>query len=242
MLSEKYFGTNQNQLKNQIQLIALPYAAGSLRSYYSFNQVKAIELVKYELPGRGFRQSYKLSNLSIILKEVMEVIDFTRPYILFGHSMGAYIAYEICSYIEDKELPLPNKVILSAQIPPNNKKNTNTWQYLPKNEVINYLKKLGGTPDEILDNQELMELFSEVLNQDFAFLGSYFKSGWTEKVKSNLEIWYGEDDEFIDEKGITAWDQYTYGKCKYVKFQGNHFFIQQLFEQPERLSSLLLEN
>lgn len=242
MLSKKYSRSNEDLLEERVQLIALPYAAGSLRSYQPFNKVDGIELVKYELPGRGFRQSDQFSGLSTILAEVIEIIDFTRPYILFGHSMGAYITYELCSFIEKKELPLPSKVILSAQIPPSNKNDHRTWHKLSKNEVRQYFEKLGGTPDEILNSQELMEFFSDVLNQDFAFLRSYFKNGWTEKVQSNLEIWYGEDDDFIDEKGVAIWDQYTCGKCKYVKFQGNHFFIHQLFEQPERLRKLFLEN
>ncbi|SCN36002.1 Thioesterase [Bacillus cytotoxicus] len=218
----------------------MPYAAGSLRSYYPLKKVASVELVKYEVPGRGFRYSESFSDMASVVEEVVESIDFDRPYILFGHSMGAYITYEICSHIEKRKLNPPQKVILSAQLPPGGKREREVWNNLQKNEVIQYFKRLGGTPEEILTNQELMGLFTEMLNQDLTFLRTYFKNGWTEKITSDLEIWYGEDDEFINKEKIIFWKEYTSGKCKFVCFKGNHFYIHEIFEQPDTMKKLLL--
>ncbi|SEL32619.1 thioesterase II family protein [Paenibacillus sp. OK003] len=242
MVSEKYLGKNASQLAGSVQVLALPYAAGSLRSYDSLKKVEGIELVKYEAPGRGFRHTQPFSDMSSVIAEVIEAIDFARPYILFGHSMGAYITYELCAYIEQEKLQRPQKVILSAQLPPSIKRKSDLWKSLTRKEATQYFKNLGGTLEEVLANQELMDLYTEVLNQDFTFLRTYFKNGWTEKVKSDLEIWYGEDDGFVNKETITIWDNHTLGKCKFVCFKGNHFFIHQLLAQPDLMKKLLLDH
>ncbi|WP_433945446.1 thioesterase II family protein [Paenibacillus sp. SN-8-1] len=239
MLSKECLERSVRGATASVQWIALPYAAGSLRSYYPLTKVTGIELVKYELPGRGFRQFESLPSMSTVIEEVIDKIDFSRPYVLFGHSMGAYISYEVCSLIETKHLPPPKKVILSGQVPPNINRVTNFSREFSTQEAIAYFRGTGGTPDEVLENEELMELFSEMLNQDFRFLHEYLRGGWTEKVVSNLEIWFGDRDLLISDEHIYLWKKHTTGNCEFICFEGNHFFINDIISNPEKINKFI---
>ncbi|MFJ5563851.1 thioesterase II family protein [Lysinibacillus xylanilyticus] len=227
-------------METKIQIVALPYAVGSLRSYYSMSKISEIELVKYEVPGRGTRLSESISSMRSIIEEILKNIDFNRPYILFGHSMGAYITYEVCSIIEEKNFPLPFKVILSAQVPPGKSRIRNMNSIFTHQESVEYFEHLGGTPKEVIENSELIELFSGILSHDLSFLKKYLMTGWTEKIKSNLEIWYGEGDNLIQREDILLWEIHTLGQCKFMPFSGNHFFINELLQSPDILKRKLL--
>ncbi|VTY27201.1 Thioesterase PikA5 [uncultured Streptococcus sp.] len=226
-------------VNNEIQLLVFPHAVGSLGNYIKFKRVDNLHLVDYELPGRGHRLSEGIYDMNQIINEVVSCIDFSNEYILFGHSMGAFIAYEICSSIERRKLPKPNKLILSGQNPPNLNNKFEEYKYYSIKDSIKYFKEMGGTSKEILNNTELMSIYTDILNKDLNFLNMYLNNFEFKRLETNLEIWIGKEDKSIFTENCLDWKDFTSGNCKLLQFEGGHFFINKLLSESKRLSVLL---
>ena len=234
MLRERSSTMNSN-----IQLLVLPHAVGSLGSYIKFKKIKNLNLINYELPGRGTRFGESIKDMSQITNEAIEYIDFSREYILFGHSMGALIAYEICCAIEEGNFPKPIKIILSGQNPPVFNEELNDFKMFTIDESINYFGEMGGTSKEVLNNTEMMDIYTDILNKDLLFLNQYLKKFQFKKIETDLEIWFGKEDESLSTKNRSNWKNFTNGKCDFLQFEGGHFYINELLLDTPKLSNLL---
>ena len=226
-------------MNSNIQLLVLPHAVGSLGSYIKFKKIKNLNLINYELPGRGTRFGENIKDMSQITNEAIEYIDFSREYILFGHSMGALIAYEICCAIEEGNFPKPIKIILSGQNPPVFNEELNDFKIFTIDESINYFGEMGGTSKEVLNNTEMMDIYTDILNKDLLFLNQYLKKFQFKKIETDLEIWFGKEDESLSTKNRSNWKNFTNGKCDFLQFEGGHFYINELLLDTPKLSNLL---
>lgn len=91
-------------------LICLPYAGGSSTFYNKWKQFlpSNIEMCVYELAGRGTRSSDSTNYTCIedIAADLFSQMDadnlFSKPYYLFGHSLGALITIKLCNLIREK--------------------------------------------------------------------------------------------------------------------------------------------
>jgi len=95
---------------------------------------------------------------------------------------------------------------------------------------MNELFKLEGTPKEILENSELMNIFLPILRSDFKIVERYTYKEKKDKLDCNFTVLYGKDDDMrINE--ICDWQKHTHQKCNFVKFSGGHFFINNHTEE-----------
>ncbi|MGX9808905.1 thioesterase II family protein (plasmid) [Exiguobacterium acetylicum] len=236
MLSKR----SSEQVLTDIQLIAIPFAGGSLNSYSQMKLIDGVTIINYELPGRGRRYEDSEYTMEKVKKEIIKHIDFTKPYILFGHSMGAFIAYETCVLIEELNLNRPYKVILSAQIPPHCVDDQSYDREMDNASVVAYLRSMGGTPQEVLDSKELIDYYGKILKNDLTLLRKYLHNGWSPKVKSSIEIWNGIHDNMIPFSKVMKWKDVTLSECHIKSFEGGHFFINDLLSDPSRFKKELV--
>ncbi|MDQ6813905.1 MAG: thioesterase domain-containing protein [Bacteroidota bacterium] len=179
-----------------------------------------------EYKGRGARVK---EDFAFDIWEVVEDLYFKierllqQPYALYGHSMGAKVAYLLAKRIQQENRPLPVHLFISGTDAPSipNKK---TIRYLlPKEEFITSIKEMGGLPDEVLQNQELLEYFEPILRADFKASESY-----VHKVALPLNIpitVLTGDQEDLEQDDVREWQNETTVPVKFHKFAGNHFFI-----------------
>lgn len=212
-----------------VQLLAVPYAAGSLNSYQQMKKLSGYELLSYEMPGRARRYAESGYTMQDVVEEIVKTIDFAKPYLLFGHSMGAFIAYETCAYIERLQLKLPEKLIVSGQIPPDSVQAQLYEKEMTYQATLSYLKSMGGTPDEVLQNEELIHYYAKILKDDFSLLKHYFQDGCSASIETDIAVWCGKDDAMISTSEVRKWHQATAGRCTITDFEGGHFFINQVF-------------
>src|ERR1700739_2017745 len=106
-----------------VRLLCFPYAGASARMFRHWRQWVAphLELFPIELPGRGFLVGQppieRMENLVGALREAIgSLLD--RPFALFGHGVGALIAFELCRGLETAGLPRPQHLFVSAQRAP----------------------------------------------------------------------------------------------------------------------------
>ncbi|MCO7226511.1 thioesterase domain-containing protein [Pleionea sp. CnH1-48] len=101
---------------------------------------------------------------------------------------------------------------------------------LPYDEFIEELKKMNGTPAEILTNRELMELFIPVLRSDFKMNETYRYTP-SPKLSCPASIFRGTEEIEISEKDCLAWQTLFHQKIDYTDFPGDHFFIHSCRDQ-----------
>lgn len=214
----------------KIKLFCLPYAGGSATIYEKWRKYldPDIELIGIEYAGRGKRFSEPLSdNFEKTIDDIFSIIENQingTNYSILGHSMGALAGYELIHKIKQKKLPLPMHMFFSGKSAPHFPQRDKVIHNLNNYEFKEELLKLDGTPKEVLENDELMEIFLPILRSDFKTIEEYRYFEKEDIVDCNFTILYGKDDQIPINK-IAEWQKHTKGKCNFIKFSGGHFFI-----------------
>lgn len=157
-------------MKQKPQLFLLPFGGGNYYSYqFMLPHLNDFEVMPLELPGRGNRMNEELlKNYDTAVTDIYKQIKAQRknvPYLIYGHSLGAYLALGATHLLEKDATP-PVYLILTGNPGPNARESKNRHLFGPE-EFINELRRLGGIPEEVLENKELFAFFEPVLRADF---------------------------------------------------------------------------
>ena len=219
----------------KLRLICFPFAGGNANTYRSWSKQLPddIELLAIQLPGRGARFNEDcISDLPELIEQLIPVIkSLTQiPYVFFGHSMGAIIAYELCDALHKHNEKLPDLLMLSACSAPHCKQQTKALHSLPSLEFWEEVQTINGTPREILDNHELLALLEPSLRADFKIVYDWRQSHFQTQPSTlpvPMEILGGKEDGSVSLKQLEGWKSYSEHKAHVHLFDGDHFFINQ---------------
>lgn len=212
-----------------MKILAFLYAGGNKYSYNFLKPYleKNIRFEVFEYAGRGNRISEKpLDSIDAIVDDlwypISKAIDTEEPYVFYGHSMGALVAYLLCQRIQNNALKEPEKLIVSGRKAPRVARDKKIWQY-PKDRFWKELIALGGIPKEMQEEASLRDFFEPIIKADFKAVEQYtFKSG--KPLNIPIDVLYG-DEEKENESDFADWEKETTKEVTYHSFQGNHFFI-----------------
>lgn len=114
--------------KASMRLYCIPYAGAGPRIYREWqNQLpNNVEVIGICLPGREhrlFEPSFLELNPIIVELGPILACDIDRPFVLFGHSMGGLIAYELARYLLDRGI-VPEHLVISGCRPPHTREDT----------------------------------------------------------------------------------------------------------------------
>ena len=225
----------------KLKIICVPHAGGSVANYTHFkNYVDENKEIKpIELPGRGRRIS-----VPFITRWEDAVIDLygqiaeeitEGPYVLFGHSLGSWLVYELYYKILKEGKPLPVHIFLSGNVPPKEMIDKNYYTNMSDAVFMERILIKGGTPKVIFENEALRELFLPILRADYDLVARYMVTQGRELMQCNVTLLNGKEDVF--ERGeIEQWQSYTSGKTEAYYFEGGHFY---LFDIPEQIMGLI---
>jgi surfactin synthase thioesterase subunit len=211
-----------------MKLIALPFAGGSRHSYnYLKKELKGSGI---ELIGIGYFDKIKnnihhkktISEVADLVLEMILNIVTNETYVLYGHSMGALVGYELCKKIAQKKLPQPVKLVVSGRNAPCHSKNYKTYT-LKSKDFWKALEYLGGLPEELLEEESIRAMLEPGLKKDFECVETY-QYQKSEKLTIPIDVFYGTK-EGISAKNIHDWSLETHGHVKITQLSGNHFFI-----------------
>ena len=214
----------------QVRLFCLPYAGAGSVMYRNWVDVlpNFIELVAIELPGRGKRLlETPYNDLDKLILDLAAALEshLNRPYAIFGHSMGALIGFELIRYFRRHGLPLPVQLFVSGRNAPTIPDDTDPPLHtLPDAEFKEKLKELDGTPVEVLEHQELMDILLPILRADFRMCEIYVY-----RPEPPLDIpitaFGGIKDISIKPEQVEAWKEQTRAPFSARFFPGGHFFL-----------------
>ncbi|HLI68997.1 MAG TPA: thioesterase II family protein [Ktedonobacteraceae bacterium] len=213
----------------QIRLFCFPYAGGSASIYQSWVDALPdfIEVCAVQLPGRERRLLEPLpATLSDLIFHLSNEIQpfLNKPFALFGHSMGALIAFELAHTLQDRENRTPTDIFVSGYRAPHLPRKEPLWSTFPDPQLLQHIRSLGGVPQEILEHSELVEFLLPLIRSDFRIVESYT---WKPSgpLKCPLTAFGGLQDREISVHDILAWKKHTRENFSYHMFPGGHFFI-----------------
>lgn len=216
-------------------LFCLPYAGGSEVIYYKWKKYlnPSIQLESIELKGRGKRYGeifYETLDEAVedILRNIKDKI-MDDDYAIYGHSMGSLLAYELYYKIKEQKLKNPRHIFFSGYKAPSIIRKKENIYTLPDYDFMKKVIELGGTPEELVKNKELLEIFLPVIRSDFKILENYNYKEREDKIECDVSILNGKQDS-INLEEILAWKKHVDKGFKVYNFEGDHFFINNNVE------------
>jgi medium-chain acyl-[acyl-carrier-protein] hydrolase len=170
-----------------------------------------------ETPIVDFREL--LSSLTDALRPEMEI-----PVALFGHSLGALLAFELAREMCDRTGGPPLHLFVSGHNAPDVTDELDDVAGLDDAAMVGKLRDLGCTAEAVLRDRETMQLMLPILRADFALCRSYAYRD-SRPLGCPVTVFHGREDPQTDAPGLEGWRRQTTGLFRMQLFSGNHFFI-----------------
>lgn len=212
-----------------LRLLCFPYAGGSARIYRSWAQLlpPCVEVCPVQLPGRDRRIAEPpFTNLLQLVRATGEELRpyLDKPFAFFGHSMGAVLSFELAHHLSAELQLSPLHLFVSGRRAPQLQSKDPAFYDLPKAQLLQELRKLKGTPPDVLEHPDLMELMLPLLRADFELCDTYTYSV-RPPLSCPITALGGLRDSTVSRADLEAWQEQTRGPLSLRMFPGDHFFL-----------------
>jgi medium-chain acyl-[acyl-carrier-protein] hydrolase len=211
----------------------LPYAGGGAALYrtWASGLPSAIDVCPVELPGRGARMGEPLiADMTAMAEHLAAAIGElpgNLPLALFGHSMGARVAFEVARHLDGRV----GHLFVSGSPAPGMRRNLSFVDPRPTAELDDdefrqRLRELGGTPRQVLDHDELMAQVLPIVRADFILIEGY-RADPDARLSCPITAFAGTDDPgaSASDPAMVGWRQRTTGNSRIVGVDAGHFFL-----------------
>lgn len=212
-----------------LTLFCLPCAGASATMYLRWRRLLPswITVEPIELPGRGSRMDEFFVENYIALTQIL-CDEFARSlperYVIFGHSMGALLAYGVAQGLYARQLSMPIALLVSGCAAPGRQDSERYNLMQSDAALIADLRKQGGTPEEVFGNQELLRMTLDLLRVDYRVCGSY---EYTQLLPLPIPIYgFGGRADEISAERINDWRSESAQIFTLDWFDGGHFFLR----------------
>ncbi|WP_353947402.1 alpha/beta fold hydrolase (plasmid) [Streptomyces sp. HUAS MG91] len=216
---------------NGPRLFCFPHAGGSATAYLQLARSlpSAFDVVSLQYPGRQDRyREEPFTELDDLVGAVAEQLagevaaDPERPYALFGHSMGALVAFETARLLARDGLPRPQRLFLSGRGAPDGR--DSAFGRFDDADVLADVRRLGGTEQAMLDDPEILEIVLPALRADYRILGTFTWRGG-EPLDVPLTALTGDSDPMTTVDDMWTWRAHTSRDFGLKVFPGGHFYL-----------------
>ena len=214
--------------KAKLRLFCFPYAGGSALIFRTWQDYLPdnIQVCPLELPGRGSRlRETPFKNITSLVRAIAPAIEswLDLPFAFFGHSLGAIVSFELACFLRREYGKLPVHLIVSGRQAPPIPDRSPKYN-LAEADLISELKSLGGTPKDILENSEMLELVLPIIRADLTMDETYHYQA-SEPLDCPITVFGGLQDPETTKEDLEAWEKHTNKSFSLQMFSGNHFFI-----------------
>jgi surfactin synthase thioesterase subunit len=226
--------------KASLRVFCFPYAGGGGSAFITWPDrlPREVELCAVQLPGREARVAEPLvTEMPSLVASLSEALEprMDVPFAFFGHSMGGLICFELARRLRREHRRGPVHLLISGRAAPQMRERHPRVHTMPDARLLAELRKLGGTPETVLKNPELMELLLPIFRADFALCENYFYTN-DPPLDCPISVFGGVNDPKICRAEFAGWRAQTRGHFRLEMCAGNHFFPWN--DQPRFLSSL----
>ncbi|WP_410602544.1 thioesterase II family protein [Amycolatopsis sp. lyj-90] len=206
-------------------VVCFPHAAGSAGYYFPLSAAMppSIDMLTIQYPGRQDRRDEPLiDSVDELADQIAEVVMgwSHKPMTLFGHSMGASVAFEVALRLETKGITLTSLVVSGRRAP--STRRVERSHLGSDTMLIADLRKLGGMPEQLLDDEEFVRMLLPVLRNDLRAAETYEpQSGGG--LRSPILALAGDSDPKVSVHEVKAWETHTRGSFEFRMMPGGHF-------------------
>lgn len=215
----------------ELRVYCFPHAGGSAGSFADWQSDldDSIELCPLHLPGRGARmREYPPTNLPALVRAIAEeaLHDDGVPFVFFGHSLGALVAFELAHLLRyQPRRRQPRILFISGADAPSRERGLRRLHLLDDAALLKVLESFDGTPPEILQDRDLVEMMLPAIRADFAMAANYqYVARYPLSIP--IVVFAGHADTHVSEIGADGWARETTAPCRMHWFSGGHFFVQ----------------
>jgi pyochelin biosynthetic protein PchC len=209
------------------RLICLPHAGGSASYYFPVSDALSpgVDVVAVQYPGRQDRRHEppvddlrKLADL--VVPEILPLLD--RPTILFGHSMGATLGFEIAVRVAAAGVT-PHALFVSGRRAPSAFRHECVHLYRDA-EFITDLKRLAGTDPQMFEDEQVVHMILPALRSDYRAAETY-RWAPTPPLTCPIVALIGDGDPLVTVNEARAWADHTTAEFELGVYPGGHFYL-----------------
>jgi surfactin synthase thioesterase subunit len=218
-----------------VRVLCLPPAGGGAHVYRRWPDRLPghIGVVAVELPGHGSRlRETPLQSLpdlvgSGLRDEVTALLD--RPLVIFGHSMGAVVGFELCRAIRRGRDWRPTGLVAAGCDAPDTLVHKDYAGRMTDEGLFRFLRDMGGTPTAILADEEYLSMLRPILRADLTALANRVPVSET-PLACPVRAYLGDADASVTIERVCGWAPESGGDFAIRTFPGTHFFVQEAEE------------
>jgi len=213
----------------RLRLFCVAYAGGGSSVFRGWDGClpSSVQLCPVQLPGRESRLADPpYTRLPLLLPALADGLSpaLDKPFALFGHSMGALVAFEFARYLRRNRMPEPTRLFVSGHRAPHLPYPRPYVHQLSDDRLLDELRRFRGTPEALLENAELMELILPAIRADFAICETYDYLAES-PLEVSITAFGGLDDSDASPDDLSLWHTQTRARFRLRLFPGSHFFL-----------------
>jgi surfactin synthase thioesterase subunit len=208
--------------------VVFPHAGGAAAAYRSFATALSVEggdAFVMQYPQRADRLAHPAPDtVEELAADLFAAGDWggLGPLRLFGHCMGAVIAFEFARLAERNGVDIHQLWVSASQAPC-------TIANSPRlptaaAEVVTNMVDLGGTDPRLLADEDFIELLVRAVRADYLAFNRYACEP-NVRIRADIHTLGGRDDHRVSQEMLTRWETHTAGAFTRSLFEGGHFYI-----------------
>ncbi|MGN7187582.1 thioesterase II family protein [Microbacterium enclense] len=212
-----------------VRLICFPYAGGGASVYRPWSPLLPgdVELWSVQPPGREERlfepPDYRMDDLiSAVERELAELPEL--PTAFFGHSLGAVTAWETALRLSKSGEDVLHLFVSGCRALPEVHRDRRDLHDLSEEGLIEEIRRMNGTPGEVLANVDLMRLLLPSFRADYRVLSDYRHQD-SDPARFPVTVYGGRDDPAVELADLSAWSGVVHCPVETIVLPGDHFFL-----------------
>jgi surfactin synthase thioesterase subunit len=212
------------------RLVCLPHAGGAASFFFPLSQALApyADVMSIQYPGRQDRRHERLrTTIGQLAEETYQALLpwADRPLVLFGHSMGAVISFEVARRFERDGAPVRGLIVSGRRAPDIHL--PARAHLLSDDELVEEIRKLSGTDPGILQDDEILRMIVPAIRADYEAVESYRyePDGPGPALGCPLSVFTGDADPRVSVAQAMAWADFSSGPFNFRTFPGGHFYL-----------------
>ncbi|WP_433323781.1 thioesterase II family protein [Spirillospora sp. CA-294931] len=211
-----------------LRLICVPHGGGGASAFLGWAELlpPGVELIAVQYPGREDRLGEPAPrDLDALVHALADAVAPLTgvPYALFGHSMGATVAYELAHELARRGLRGPVHLVASAREAPHDEKGGDVHRG-DDAALHAELARLGATDPEVLADPELRAMIFAYVREDYRLIETY-RPRALPPLDCPVTVFVGEDDPDLTPGEAARWSHATRRETRLEVFPGDHFYL-----------------
>lgn len=212
------------------RLVCLPHAGGSASFYHPVSRRFApeVDVVSIQYPGRQDRlREPGIPDIEKLADRISEELSqlSPKPTVLFGHSMGATIGFEVAHRLEQADAG-PVELIASGRRAPSRFRADEQTYLRGDDGIIAEMATLNGTDGKVLADEEILRMSLPALRSDYRAIETY-RARPGRVLRCPVTVLTGDADPKTTLEEAEAWREHTTGECRIEVYPGGHFFLTE---------------